>query len=119
MYVYIKSSANSWAVGFFTNAGERWNHESDHFSVESAQKQVAYLNGVSALKTNDDIVGCISSLKRKLEEVEVERDALRELNEKILEKLWTCRSAIYYEGGNVDELDKFLAEAKNINSSAK
>ena len=61
----------------------------------------------------------VAELKRKLAEVEVERDALRELNKKILEKLWTCRSAIYYEGGNVEELDKFLAEAKNINSSAK
>lgn len=80
MYVYIKSSPTTWTVGFYTNEGERWNAESDHFSEEAARKQVAYLNGVSALKTNDDIVGCISSLKRKLAEVEAERDALRELN---------------------------------------
>ena len=44
MYVYIKSESTLWTVGFYKPDGE-WMPESDHFSKESAQKQVNYLNG--------------------------------------------------------------------------
>lgn len=89
MYVYIKSSPETWTVGFFTNEGKRWNPESDHFSDEAARKQVAYLNGNSNIK--------VAELKRKLAEVEGERDALRELNAEMSYALKSLLAMVEWE----------------------
>ena len=43
-YVYIKSEANLWTVGFYKPDGT-WETESDHSSSEEAAKRVHYLNG--------------------------------------------------------------------------
>lgn len=61
----------------------------------------------------------VSELKRKLAEVEGERDALRALNAEMLSALQSCVSAIRYEGGNVDDLYKLFAKAERINSPVK
>ena len=97
MYVYIKSSPTTWTVGFYTNEGERWNAESDHFSEEAAQRQVAYLNGrkdfteMSTVKELADERNAlrdeVAELNRKLAEVEGERDALLALNAEMLAAL--------------------------------
>lgn len=44
MYVYIKTEANLWTVGFYTPDG-KWEAESDHSSKEEAAARVHYLNG--------------------------------------------------------------------------
>ena len=44
MYVYIKSEAQLWTVGFYDPKG-KWQPESDHSDRESAADRVAYLNG--------------------------------------------------------------------------
>ena len=44
MYVYIKSEARLWTVGFYKPNGE-WESESDHATQESAAERVHYLNG--------------------------------------------------------------------------
>lgn len=44
MYVYIRSEANLWTVGFYDPQG-KWIPESDYSDKESAAKRVAWLNG--------------------------------------------------------------------------
>ena len=44
MYVYIKSEANVWTVGFYKPDGS-WEPESDYNTAEEAARQVHYLNG--------------------------------------------------------------------------
>lgn len=44
MYVYVRSEAHLWTVGFYTPTGE-WVPESDHDSAEQAAQRVHYLNG--------------------------------------------------------------------------
>ncbi len=43
-YVYIKSEAGLFTVGFYKPNGE-WEPESDHGSADGAAKRVAWLNG--------------------------------------------------------------------------
>ena len=44
MYVYIKSEANLWTVGFYSPDG-KWNPESDHSTQEGDARRVSWLNG--------------------------------------------------------------------------
>jgi len=44
MWVYIRSEANLYTVGFFSPDG-RWQTDSDHQSKDEAAKRVNYLNG--------------------------------------------------------------------------
>lgn len=44
MYVYVRSEANLWTVGFFTPTGE-WIAESDWDSRDGAALRVNWLNG--------------------------------------------------------------------------
>jgi hypothetical protein len=44
MYVYIKSEARLWTVGFYDPTG-KWHPESDHASEDDAAARVAWLNG--------------------------------------------------------------------------
>ena len=44
MYVYIKSEANLWTVGFYNPTGQ-WMAESDWESKKGAADRVHYLNG--------------------------------------------------------------------------
>jgi len=46
MYVYIKSEATLWTVGFYNPCGD-FVSESDHSSSEQAANRVAFLNGQS------------------------------------------------------------------------
>ena len=78
MYVYIKSSPTTWTVGFYTNEGERWNAESDHFSEEAAQSQVAYLNGQKDFTE-------MSTVKELADERNALRDEVAELKRDISE----------------------------------
>ena len=43
-YVYIKSEAQLWTVGFYSPDGS-WHSESDHPTPEAAAERVHYLNG--------------------------------------------------------------------------
>lgn len=43
-YVYIKSEANLWTVGFYLPSG-KFEPESDHKTAEDAARRVNYLNG--------------------------------------------------------------------------
>lgn len=43
-YVYIRSKAELWTVGFYRPDGE-WEPESDHPNSELAAERVHYLNG--------------------------------------------------------------------------
>ena len=52
MYVYLRSGANLYTVGFFTPSGE-WIAESDWDSRESAALRVHWLNGGG--ETSDNI----------------------------------------------------------------
>jgi len=45
MYVYIKTEAFLWTVGFYHPLTGEWNSESDHDSPEDAARRVHYLNG--------------------------------------------------------------------------
>lgn len=51
MWVYKKTEANLWTVGFYAPDG-KWEAESDHHSEKAAAKRVHYLNGGSS---SDDI----------------------------------------------------------------
>lgn len=44
MYVYLRSGANLYTVGFFTPSGE-WIAESDYDNREDASERVHWLNG--------------------------------------------------------------------------
>src|SRR5829696_5500847 len=44
MYVYVRSEATLWTVGFYRPDG-RWESESDHGSADEAARRVAWLNG--------------------------------------------------------------------------
>ncbi len=44
MYVYIKSEARLWTVGFYDPKGQ-WVPESDHPTKEEAANRVHWLNG--------------------------------------------------------------------------
>ena len=44
MYVYKRTEASLWTVGFYSPGGE-WVPESDHSSREEAAERVHYLNG--------------------------------------------------------------------------
>lgn len=44
MWVYIRSEANLWTVGFYDPDGI-WNTDSDHDIREDAAKRTAWLNG--------------------------------------------------------------------------
>jgi len=44
MYVYIKTEAHLWTVGFYAPDGT-WHTDSDHDSPESAAERVHWLNG--------------------------------------------------------------------------
>lgn len=44
MYVYIKTEATLWTVGFYDPAG-KWHPESDWDTPEAAAERVHYLNG--------------------------------------------------------------------------
>lgn len=44
MWVYLRSEANLWTVGFYDPAGN-WITDTDHESTEEAAKRVAFLNG--------------------------------------------------------------------------
>ena len=46
MYVYVKSEAHLWTVGFYDPNG-KWQAESDWESAEDAAHRVAWLNGGS------------------------------------------------------------------------
>lgn len=46
MYVYLKSEAGCWTVGFYDPSG-KWHSESDHASADKAARRVAYLNGTN------------------------------------------------------------------------
>jgi hypothetical protein len=43
-YVYVKSEADLWTVGFYDPSG-KWQPESDHGNRDSAAARVAWLNG--------------------------------------------------------------------------
>lgn len=43
-WVYIRSEAHLWTVGFYDPAG-KWQPESDHDDSDSAAARVNYLNG--------------------------------------------------------------------------
>jgi hypothetical protein len=43
-YVYVRSEAQVWTVGFHDPSG-KWNAESDHSTSEAAAQRVHYLNG--------------------------------------------------------------------------
>ncbi len=51
MYVYIRSEASLWTVGFYDPSGD-WHTDSDHGSSEDAARRVAWLNGSG--RTADD-----------------------------------------------------------------
>lgn len=44
MWVYIKTEANLWTVGFYAPDGQ-WHTDSDHANSEEAAKRCAWLNG--------------------------------------------------------------------------
>ena len=46
-YVYLKSEAGLWTVGFYEPNG-KWHPESDHSSAQTAADRVAVLNGAAA-----------------------------------------------------------------------
>lgn len=144
MYLFRKSSPETWTVGFYSANGETWNHESDHFSEEAAQRQVAYLNGrkdfteMSTVKELADERNAlrdeVAELKRKLAEVEGERNALLEKVEQLNLRLESDSINIkrslalngYVEVTNVDSKDKvnvaemlFEWNDDNLNSPAK
>lgn len=43
-YVYVRSEAGLWTVGFYSPDGE-WHPESDHDNADFAAARVHYLNG--------------------------------------------------------------------------
>ena len=43
-WLYLKSEANLWTVGFFKPDGT-WESDSDHHSPKEAAERVHYLNG--------------------------------------------------------------------------
>lgn len=51
-YIYIKSEAAMWTVGFYDPAG-KWQPESDHSSAEAAAARVHYLNGGASRQASD------------------------------------------------------------------
>lgn len=52
MYVYIKTEANLWTVGFYSPDGE-WHVDSDHDERESAAQRVHYLNSGKSTQQED------------------------------------------------------------------
>lgn len=44
MYVYIKTEASLWTVGFYAPDG-KWQAESDYDDPKKAAERVAWLNG--------------------------------------------------------------------------
>lgn len=52
-YVYIKSEACLWTVGFYDPSG-KWHPESDHKSSEAAAGRVHYLNGGYPMPARED-----------------------------------------------------------------
>lgn len=59
MYVYIKSEANLWTVGFYKPDGE-WYAESDHSKELDAVNRVILLNGGSPIARNHDPIKAYS-----------------------------------------------------------
>lgn len=51
MYVYVRSEANLWTVGFFTPEGE-WIAESDYDNRADAAERVHWLNGGGESRNN-------------------------------------------------------------------
>jgi len=53
MYVYLKSEAQLWSVGFYDPGGD-WHAESDHSTPEAAAERTHYLNGGGAQQPEQD-----------------------------------------------------------------
>ena len=76
MYVYIRSEAQLWTVGFYSPDG-KWNSESDHDTREEAAKRVRYLSGdvkERGWNFEDYIIG----LAKRIEILEKQNDGMRE-----------------------------------------
>lgn len=62
VWVYVRSDAQLWTVGFFDPNGT-WHTDSDHSTRESAAKRAHYLNGVPDWNIEERIDSLEASLK--------------------------------------------------------
>lgn len=64
MYVYVKTEASLWTVGFFAPDG-RWHTDGDFDSSKEAAERVAYLNGA-----HSGMLERLALVEQRLDELE-------------------------------------------------